>query len=336
MGSHFTQWADVPAPGTSLSNAPAVPVWQQYAPFSNGWLPITGWLWWPQGAGAQVQVLVDGVHMAQAERGFNRLDVYRAVTDVTDPNVGFRYDLDVNLLAPGVHHVQVVVEQAGQRILLGQSTIRVSGTAGKPMAAVSPPKALAAHDVPGLQGWLDMPGKAQTLTYNPLAREWDSYRASQVRSFLQNFVKVALDAGLPANLAFSHQIVPRVNATWNQALFAVEDTLAPNVPWQVGVNMYGGATNSPWLSNYLAKKQINRYGVPEFNPQQWKSPDAHEKALRAQYLAGARFVSPYYFSVAPERFRVGQQGVNAMEIRPDNPADGSAQFYQAIRAFAAY
>ena len=78
------------------------------------------------------------------------------------------------------------------------------------------------------------------------------------------------------------------------------------------------------------------YGVPEFNPQQWKTPGVHTQALLAHYNAGASFVSPYYLSVVPQRFRAGQHGVNAMEIRPDNPADGSAPFYEALRAFAAH
>jgi len=39
----------------------------------------------------------------------------------------------------------------------------------------------------------------------------------------------------------------------------------------------------------------------------------------------------------PDRFRMkAQHGVNAMELRPDNPKDGSDQFYKAIRQFAGY
>ncbi|GAB4090703.1 hypothetical protein GCM10028785_33720 [Hydrogenophaga soli] len=100
--------------------------------------------------------------------------------------------------------------------------------------------------------------------------------------------------------------------------------------------MYGGSTHSTWMTRYLNERQIGDYGVPEFNPQQWKVAGQHERALRAHYIAGARFVSPYYLSVVPERFRAKQHGVNAMEIRPDNPADGSALFYEAIRSFAAH
>ena len=350
LGSTFRTWADVPAPGAQTNAAPGKPAAPSaaYAQHANGWLPITGWLWWPQATTARVTVLVNGVRVAEAARGFNRLDVYRAVGDVTDPNVGFRHDLDLSQLPPGQHHVQVVAERDKQRVLLGESTLTLTHTGAQGQPSGVPTKALnaapskgqppptAPKNVPGLQAWLDKPSATLAVAYNPLAREWDAYRASQVKGFLQHFVQVALDAGLPRKLAFSHQIVPRVNATWNHQLFAVEDTLAPNMPWQHGVNMYGGATHSPWLAGFMKSRQMTGYGVPEFNPQQWKTPGVHDKALRFHYEAGAKFVSPYYLSVVPQRFRAGQHGVNAMEIRSDNPADGSAPFYEALRTFAAH
>ncbi|HEY0201706.1 MAG TPA: hypothetical protein VGC24_08440, partial [Burkholderiaceae bacterium] len=68
--------------------------------------------------------------------------------------------------------------------------------------------------------------------------------------------------------------------------------------------------------------------------QQWKTPGTHLAALQAHYDAGARFISPYYFSLVPDRFKGGEQGVNRMELGPTNTKDGSDQFYEAIRAFA--
>ena len=58
--------------------------------------------------------------------------------------------------------------------------------------------------------------------------------------------------------------------------------------------------------------------------------------FQAQHLVtGARFISPYYFSVIPERFKgSAEHGVNRMELGPKNAKDGSDQFYQAIIEFA--
>jgi len=57
--------------------------------------------------------------------------------------------------------------------------------------------------------------------------------------------------------------------------------------------------------------------------------------MKSHYLGGARFISPYFLTTVPDLYRGGiVNGVNAMELRPDNPKDGSDQFYQAIRQFA--
>ncbi|QNN57873.1 hypothetical protein H9K76_03055 [Diaphorobacter ruginosibacter] len=46
-------------------------------------------------------------------------------------------------------------------------------------------------------------------------------------------------------------------------------------------------------------------------------------------------ISPYYFSVVPERLKAStEHDVNRMELRPDNPKDGSDKFYRAIIEFA--
>ncbi|MEO8250305.1 MAG: hypothetical protein ABI589_13135, partial [Burkholderiales bacterium] len=116
----------------------------------------------------------------------------------------------------------------------------------------------------------------------------------------------------------------------------VGQTLARGVPWKSGVNMYGGAVDSAWLRNFMAERGITDYGAPEFNPQQWKRDGTALAALRSHYDAGARFVSPYYFSLIPDRFKkeIAANGVNNMELGPDNPRDGSNRFYSAIIEFA--
>ena len=99
--------------------------------------------------------------------------------------------------------------------------------------------------------------------------------------------------------------------------------------------MYGGATDSAWMRKFLADRKIRDYGVPEFNPQQWKTKGVHLSALQSHLDGGARFVSPYYFSVIPDKFKgAAEHGVNRMEIGPTNTKDGSDAFYQALIEFA--
>ena len=189
--------------------------------------------------------------------------------------------------------------------------------------------------LPGVRTWLDMPRALQDVYYNPLARDWNLYRESQVYGFLNAFYDRALRAGLPAGKLYSHQIVPRVNSSWNPQLFAADQTLDGSAPWKQGLNMYGGATDSTWVREFIAQRKITDYGVPEFNPQQWKLKGTHLAAMQSHYSDGARFISPYYFSLIPDRFKGGaEHGVNRMELRPDNPKDGSDHFYRAIIEFA--
>ena len=91
----------------------------------------------------------------------------------------------------------------------------------------------------------------------------------------------------------------------------------------------------PVTSLCPCSKEISDYGAPEFNPQQWKLDGVHLAAMQSHYDAGARFISPYYFSVIPSRFKGGtEHGVNRMELGPDNTKDGSDRFYRAIIEFA--
>ena len=342
-GFAYASFEQVPAPGKDVRKdlrKDAKPVFaEHYDAYADGLLPIAGWLWDPQQRIAELELHVDGKLAGKVERGFNRLDVYRAAADVTSPNVGYRIDFDYSALPVGPHTAQVVARaNGGTGYLVDQVQFEVGGL--NPGQSKSAKAALVASfkplkDLEGVKGYLDLPKLAEAVYFNPLARDWNQYRGWQVRNFMERFFQVAVDAGLPTEKLYSHQIVPKVNSSWNPQLFAVDETLAPSPLWKTGVNMYGGSTDSAWMRSFIAKKRISDYGVPEFNPQQWKVPGAHLRALKSQYVGGARFISPYYFSTIPDRYKGKEQhGVNAMELRADNTREGSNQFYQAIREFA--
>jgi len=337
-GFAFASFDQLPVPGKDIRKDRLTSFAEHYDAFADGRLPIAGWLSDPQRSISQLELHVDGQIVVPIERGFNRLDVYRAVADVTTPNTGFRHDLDFSKLAPGLHVAQVVARTTGGLYLVGQTQFsviprdqsKVNATKPKDVPGLKPLKNLV-----GVKASLDMPQPMQDVYYNPLARDWNQYRAWQVRGFMNRFYQVAIDAGLPANKLYSHQILPQVNSSWNPQLFAAEQIFNADAPWKMGLNLYGGATNSDWVRQFMAQRKITDYGVPEFNPQQWKLPNAPLDALKSHYLGGARFVSPYYFSIVPDLYKAGvKHDVNAMELRADNSKDGSNQFYQAIRDFA--
>ncbi|RUP24113.1 MAG: hypothetical protein EKK45_26490 [Curvibacter sp.] len=338
LGTRFSRLGEVPAPGQAGQNDATHALSWHYDAWADGQVTVAGWLWDPQRRIQALDLFVDGRRAGPIERGLNRVDVYRAIDAVMDPNVGYRMRYDYRALANGRHRAQVVALAGGKRYLLGEARFNVTRqNEPSPPAPLPPGLAglLPAEALPEVKTWLDLPGEAQVLRHNPLAREWNAFRAWQVKAFLSRFHEVARQAGLPADKLYSHQIAPAVNSSWNATLFAVEDTLHADQPWKTGVNLYGGAVNNAWLQRFLRQNRIHDYGVPEFNPQQWKRPGAHLEALQAHQRAGARFVSPYYLAVMPRRLsETSEHGVNAMALGPDNARDGSDQFYEALRTFA--
>ncbi len=364
MGLTETSFDTVPAPSKDIRSERLNRFAEHYDAWAGGCLPIAGWVFDPQQRIESLDLYVDGRHVAPVQRGLNRLDVYRAVEDIDTPNVGFRHDLDFSALAPGRHRAQVVAASGGDKYLLaevpfvvmgrdqaspprhlpaGVPDLKTEGTMSRLMVLVNKLLRRLGFDrplpgpaaLPGVRSWLDMPSPQQDLYYNPLARAWNTYRDEQTRHFLTRFFDIARDSGLPADKLFSHQIIPQVNSSWNGQLFAVDSTLQADVPWRPGFNLYGGAANSDWVRAFLKQRGWTDYGVPELHPQVWKRPGGALAALRAQYEDGARFVSPMYFSLVPQRFRPqGEYGVSFLELLDDNPKDGSADFLAAIREFA--
>lgn len=338
LGFDYADFSQVPAPAKDIRKERLASFGEHYDGYADGSLPVTGWLWDPRRQVEQLDVYLDGKALGPVGRGFNRLDVYRADAAVTDPNVGYRRDLDFSTLSPGRHLVQVVARANGRTYLAGQAPFVVVPRDQRPTGDATPAGLAGLRPIKELDGvktWLDMPRSLLDVYFNPLARDWNLFRSEQVRHFMDKFHAVARQAGLPADKLYSHQILPEANASWNTKLFATDRMLTPDAPWKKGLNLYGGATAGTWLETQTKQNQWTDYGVPEFNPQQWKRKGAQLEALKAHYLAGARFVSPYYMTPVPDRFKGdAQHGVNAMELRPDNPRDGSDQFYRALQEFA--
>ncbi|MDR0226941.1 MAG: hypothetical protein LBI66_11005 [Burkholderiaceae bacterium] len=341
-GLDYPSFDAIPAPSKDIRKEKLGSFGEHYDAYADGILPVAGWLWDPGQTIAQLDLYVDGQRVGPMARGLNRLDVYRAVDNITSPNTGFRYNLDYSQMAFGRHVVQVVAESKGRKYQLANLDFTIVPRNQGKVLNKMPPRRLgwlppaSQLQGQGVRSWLDMPGMGKDVYYNPLARDWNHYRESQVYAQLAVFHERAVAAGLPAAKLYSHQIIPDVNPSWNPQLFASTQTLDGKAPWRQGLNMYGGATNSDWLRGFMKQHGIGAgYGAPEFNPQQWKVDGTHKAALQAHYDAGALFISPYYFSIVDQRFKgSAEHGVNRMELSPDNPKDGSDKFYQAIVEFA--
>ena len=332
----------VTAPGVDLLAKGAGERSEHYDGHADGRVPVAGWLWDPRRRVTALELLVDRRRVATMPRDFNRLDVYRTIGAVDDPSIGFRHDLDYSGWAPGRYFLQVVARTDGGSFEVARRLLEVVTAPGRPglwmRLTGARGTALPLEPMPaqaGIRASLDLPQTATLrVLFNPLARDWDEYRAAQVTGYFARFHAVAREAGLPAGTLHSHQIVPRVNSSWNPQFFAVDASLDGRHPWKIGFNAYGGAAGGGWTERFVQEQGLTGYGVPEFHPQQWKKPDAATRALALHQRLGARFVGPYYMSVVSDREARPTAAVQQLEIRPNNPQDGSDQLYRAIREAA--
>ena len=338
-GTAFQSFDEVPAPSANRLREPGDKS-QHFDGFADGDLPVAGWLWDPKRLITALELHVDGSPVGSMARDLNRLDVYQAVEAIDDPGVGFRYDVDFSGWAPGSYALQVVARTAQGAVEVGQAQVVVApgpvGTLpGSSPHVARPEKLPAIAGLRDVKASLDLPKASQQLLFNPLARDWNSYRAWQVNAFIARFHAVARAAGLPPDKLYSHQILARANSSWNPQFFASDASVDGRLPWKQGFNTYGAASGSAWISRFVSEHGITDYGVPEFHPQQWKRPGAALEALALHRRLGARFVSPYYLSVIADRNLKTGATLNRMEIRANNKLDGSDQLFEAIRRISA-
>jgi len=110
-----------------------------------------------------------------------------------------------------------------------------------------------------------------------------------------------------------------------------EESLSIDQPYNIGINLYGGATNSESVQKLL---QDVEYGVPEYHIQQWKSSDVAIKSLEKHYNDGARFISPYYISIIPSTLKPKEEDtLQKFHINLENELEGSNELYKAIVEF---
>ena len=369
-GIAFDSFDTIDAPRGNLKDGSTKRWREHYDAYASGYLPIAGWLHDPKGRVESLTLYLNGKPQGEVQRGYNRLDVYRAKDEVLTPNVGYRHDLDVSDLAPGKYLVQVVATVDGLNYELAHTRFAMAArkpgvlrerepTGARKLQVVQQPGswlvrwwrnflrtigmergAPAYLPVPDVESYLDLPGKDASgkdlvVHYNPLAREWDEFRNHQVLNYMQALYDQAIDAGLAQGEVYSHQLNDRVNSAWNAQLFAVDDVWAERQDWGAGMNLYGGGTNNEAVLRFIQRGKLN-FASPEFHTQQWKVPGVPLQALQGLRDVGARFVSPYYLGLMPQHLRGGQveHGVNRMELTPSNPKDGSDQLYGAIQELA--
>ena len=326
LGANFKDFSQVVPPSKNIHSDRLTHFSEHFDSYAHGVLPIEGWLQ-HLAPGEQIRIYLNGVAVGQAQYGLNRQDVYEALPGVTTAQLGFRYLLDFSQLPRGKYTIQVVLEGA-KNYELAQRTLSVMGRSqepiqdlGKKITASAPPKSL--------QFYLDRPAQEMAVFYNPLARDWLDFRSAQVTQAYDDWFDAAVKVGLPGERLFTHQIAVATVGGWNPVLFASDASLTGQHRYKKGINLYGGSASTALLRrHYLAPGEV--FGVPEFHTQAWKDKTVPGKVLRDLQQGGARFVSPYFLSMAPDKYRDQPNAHDKFRLSPDNKDYGSDHLYRAI------
>jgi len=338
LNTNFENWQGITAPDKDIRSAQLSDFSQHLDSYAHGKLPVFGWIWEKKKDFLKaVKVYVDGIYIADADLHLNRLDVYQALSELETPKVGFRYELDFSQLAPGIHKLQLVAETSeGDYELTHRKFVYVdrSQSAPKPIPTTNSNEKLeSAANLEQLQFYVDHPKPLQDVYYNPLAKEWHFYRSAQVEQFITHVWSMAVERGIEKAKLFSHQIVPYINGSWNTVLFATQASVSLESSYLPGVTVYGGATDSEVLQSVLPAIAANKYAVPEYHSQQYKSYQQTLMALNSHFYRKASFVTPYYLSIIPKQSQGKSEHLKFL-LSPENSEYGSDFLYRAIQDMA--
>ena len=326
LGADFKDFSQVAAPSKNIQSESLGQFSEHFDSYAHGVLPIEGWLK-QLAPDEKIRIYLNGVALGEAEYGLNRQDVYEALPDVSTAQLGFRYLLDFSQLPRGKYTVQVVLEGA-KSYELAQRSLSVMGRSQEPIQNLG--KNITASVPPSsLKFYLDHPAQEMAVFYNPLARDWLDFRSAQVTQAYDDWFDAAVKVGLPSERLFTHQIAVATVGGWNPVLFASDASLKGQHRYKKGINLYGGSASTALLRrHYLTPGEV--FGVPEFHTQAWKDKTVPGKVLHDLQQGGARFVSPYFLSMAPDKYRDQPNAHDKFRLSPDNKDYGSDHLYRAM------
>jgi len=334
LGAGFRSFDELAPPSKDIRTQPLQHYWEHIDAYAAGTLPVMGWVHAP-GRGAEgapwVRIYQDGSLVGRVQARFGRQDVLAARPEFKTADLGWRFDLEYAGLPPGIHRLDIYLEEGEGLARLDTRRIAVMDRAQTaPQAVPSRPLPGAAPASPGVEFHVDAPADLSSYYFNPLVPLWDAFRARQVRDYLEHFRAVAASACVPPQRLYSHQILPFVNPGWDVSKFAVEQDLDVPARLGLGVSLYGEASYGASFFDWLRHTGRDHYGVTEFHPLRAMSPDQLKAVLRRHAEHGARFLSFFAEAEGSGPWRDGVS--NVMSFDQDNPYHGSAPLRAAVQA----
>ena len=339
LGSHYARLRDVAPPSRDIRTEALTRYTEHIDAFAQGSLPIAGWAFVAQpkrtaqaGPAPWVHIYLDGVFIKKVRADRGRQDVAQALPEVQHADTGWRMDLDFRHIAPGLHRVDVLLEQRpGELTPIGSRQIAIMDARQQtPQPTLQRPLPNTAAKRAGVLGNIDQPLEQASYYFNPLVPYWHSFRGQQVADYLAHFSQQVARSCLADVPRYTHQIVPFSNPGWDENKFAINRSLQPGTGLRLGVSLYGDAAYGARFPAWLQATGHTLYGVTEFHPLRAMDAQQLSDVLASHAAHGAQFLS---FFLEP-RWRgalVPRAAHNPFSFDPDNQQFGSDVLYRSLQ-----
>lgn len=334
LGTHWKSFDDIEPPSRDVRTTPLGDFTEHIDSFAQGSLPIAGWTHLKSAKGRPpplVRIYRNGQLIAKVAVSLSRQDVLQALPQLGDENPGWRYDMDFSSLPPGLHRIDVMLEDGSNPLIhLGTRQVAIMDRAQKTPAAMAqvplPPSVPAAQLV---LGSIDLPADQSSYFYNPLVPMWHAFRGQQVVDYLEYFGDIVAQSCLAGTPRYTHQIIPFTNPGWDENKYAIAASLRPLKTIRLGVSLYGEPTYGTSFTDWLAGSGQVRYGVTEFHPLKAMAPAQVRAMFDSHAQRGAAFIS--FFLEPRWKGALVARGHNIFSLDPDNPQFGSDRLYESVR-----
>lgn len=335
LAADYTDFAEVEPPSRDIRAQPLRRLHEHMDSYAHGSLPVSGWARILGGDNpVWIHIYRNGEHLDRVRANLGRQDVVAALPEFGSADVGWRFDIDFASLPPGVHRIDVALEEAPDRLVhLGVRHITIHS---KELlrATTLPMKPLPAFGAirPTTRAHIDTPVDQSTYYFNPLAPLWHEFRGLQVQLYLEHFARVVTRSCLAKVPTYVHQIMPMTNPSWDAGKFAIDASLQASALLKPGVSLYGGPAYGITLFDWLAQTRQQQYGITEFHPLRPMATQELHHALMNHQRRGARFLSFFMESDWPEKPSHTVENIFSIDDR--NPKFGSDQLNRAFRELA--
>lgn len=337
LGSNYPSFDAITPPSKDIRSEPLSRYQEHIDAYAAGQIPITGWVHVPETpkSAQTVNIYLDGKYIADAPVHLSRQDVRDAHPEYASADVGWRYDLDYRQIAIGKHRIDVALAQPGQTpIQLGSRSISIRGIQQQaPIVVPTVPLPAMQLLPPRITAYTDEPRDQASYYYNPLAREWQTFREAQVVQYVQHFNTLIAESCLSDTPRYTHQIVPQFNPSWDSGKYAVQASLEPMRDLRTGMSLYGEASYGSSLANWFKQNQHNNYGVTEFHPLQAMSREQLGDVLKQHRDNGGLFLS-FFLETRWQKQRISTTP-NLFSFDPDNRQHASDQLYASMQSLLA-